>query len=215
MSGWFAYAPLTAKVFSPGHSTDYWTLAIFLSGIGIDRNGAEYCDHDSLHALQGHEDEPHAAAGVALPGDVGLVFVDDQPADRGADHADAGPLSWRALLRHAGRRLGRAVDALLLDLRPSGGLRAGAAGVRVCERDRPGIFAQGHVRISGDGGGVGGHRLHQPERLGAPHVHGGHGRGWQYVLCLRHHGDLGADGHQNLQLAGDDLGREGDLRRRR
>ncbi len=25
--GWFAYAPLTAKVFSPGHSTDYWTLA--------------------------------------------------------------------------------------------------------------------------------------------------------------------------------------------
>ncbi len=22
--GWFAYAPLTAKIFSPGHSTDYW-----------------------------------------------------------------------------------------------------------------------------------------------------------------------------------------------
>ena len=32
--GWFAYAPLTAKVFSPGHSTDYWTFAILLSGIG-------------------------------------------------------------------------------------------------------------------------------------------------------------------------------------
>jgi cytochrome c oxidase subunit I len=32
--GWFAYAPLTAKAFSPGHSTDYWTLAVFLSGIG-------------------------------------------------------------------------------------------------------------------------------------------------------------------------------------
>jgi cytochrome c oxidase subunit 1 len=31
---WFAYAPLTARVFSPGHSTDYWTLAVFLSGIG-------------------------------------------------------------------------------------------------------------------------------------------------------------------------------------
>ena len=25
--GWFAYAPLTARVFSPGHSTDYWTLS--------------------------------------------------------------------------------------------------------------------------------------------------------------------------------------------
>ena len=32
--GWFAYAPLTAMVFSPGHSTDYWTLAVVLSGIG-------------------------------------------------------------------------------------------------------------------------------------------------------------------------------------
>jgi len=32
--GWFAYAPLTARVFSPGHSTDYWTLSILLSGVG-------------------------------------------------------------------------------------------------------------------------------------------------------------------------------------
>lgn len=32
--GWWAYAPLTAKAFSPGHSTDYWTLAILLSGFG-------------------------------------------------------------------------------------------------------------------------------------------------------------------------------------
>src|SRR5260370_41259109 len=32
--GWCAYAPLRAKVFSPGHSTDYWTLSILRSGIG-------------------------------------------------------------------------------------------------------------------------------------------------------------------------------------
>ena len=32
--GWFAYAPLTARAFSRGNSTDYWTLAIFVSGIG-------------------------------------------------------------------------------------------------------------------------------------------------------------------------------------
>jgi cytochrome c oxidase subunit 1 len=32
--GWFAYAPLTAQVFSVGHSTDYWILGVFLSGIG-------------------------------------------------------------------------------------------------------------------------------------------------------------------------------------
>jgi cytochrome c oxidase subunit 1 len=32
--GWFAYAPLTARIFSPGHSTDYWILGVFLSGVG-------------------------------------------------------------------------------------------------------------------------------------------------------------------------------------
>src|SRR5438445_4156422 len=32
--GWFAYAPLTAQTFSPGHSSDYWTLALLVSGFG-------------------------------------------------------------------------------------------------------------------------------------------------------------------------------------
>src|SRR5260370_11077982 len=32
--GWFAYAPLTARTFSPGHATDYWALALIVSGFG-------------------------------------------------------------------------------------------------------------------------------------------------------------------------------------
>jgi len=32
--GWWAYAPLTALPFSPGHSTDYWTLSLLISGFG-------------------------------------------------------------------------------------------------------------------------------------------------------------------------------------
>jgi cytochrome c oxidase subunit I len=32
--GWFAYAPLTSKVFSLGHSTDFWTLGLLVSGFG-------------------------------------------------------------------------------------------------------------------------------------------------------------------------------------
>ena len=31
---WFAYAPLTERAFSPGHSTDYWALALIISGFG-------------------------------------------------------------------------------------------------------------------------------------------------------------------------------------
>ena len=33
-AGWFAYAPLTAKTFSRGHSSDYWTLSLLVSGFG-------------------------------------------------------------------------------------------------------------------------------------------------------------------------------------
>src|ERR1700739_3504799 len=31
--GWFAYAPLTSQTFSIGHSTDFWTLALLVSGV--------------------------------------------------------------------------------------------------------------------------------------------------------------------------------------
>jgi cytochrome c oxidase subunit I len=32
--GWFAYAPLTGRAFSRGHSTDYWILSLLLTSIG-------------------------------------------------------------------------------------------------------------------------------------------------------------------------------------
>jgi cytochrome c oxidase subunit 1 len=32
--GWFAYAPLTEKPFSPGHNVDYWALSLLANGIG-------------------------------------------------------------------------------------------------------------------------------------------------------------------------------------
>src|SRR5215472_12413142 len=33
-AGWWAYAPLGARAFSPGHSSDYWTLSLLVSGFG-------------------------------------------------------------------------------------------------------------------------------------------------------------------------------------
>jgi len=36
---WWAYAPLTARAFSPGHSSDYWTLAVLLGGFGSVATG--------------------------------------------------------------------------------------------------------------------------------------------------------------------------------
>src|SRR5271170_1470782 len=40
--GWFAYAPLTAKVFSLGHSTDFWTLSLLVSGFGSVGTGVNF-----------------------------------------------------------------------------------------------------------------------------------------------------------------------------
>jgi cytochrome c oxidase subunit I len=32
--GWFAYAPLTGRAFTPGNSTDYWNLSVLVAGFG-------------------------------------------------------------------------------------------------------------------------------------------------------------------------------------
>jgi cytochrome c oxidase subunit 1 len=32
--GWFAYAPLTSTAFTPGNATDYWNLAVLITGFG-------------------------------------------------------------------------------------------------------------------------------------------------------------------------------------
>src|SRR5262245_56959487 len=34
--GWFAYAPLTGRAFTPGNPTDYWNLAILVAGFGTN-----------------------------------------------------------------------------------------------------------------------------------------------------------------------------------
>ncbi|HEY4951109.1 MAG TPA: cytochrome c oxidase subunit I [Candidatus Acidoferrales bacterium] len=40
--GWWAYAPLTARAFSLGHSTDFWTLALLTSGVGSVGTGVNF-----------------------------------------------------------------------------------------------------------------------------------------------------------------------------
>ena len=39
---WWAYAPLTSRAFSPGHSTDYWTIGILISGFGSIATGVNF-----------------------------------------------------------------------------------------------------------------------------------------------------------------------------
>src|SRR3989454_7874995 len=39
--GWFAYAPLTGRAFSPGNSTDYWNLSILVMGFRSEEHTSE------------------------------------------------------------------------------------------------------------------------------------------------------------------------------
>ncbi len=140
--GWFAYAPLTAPAFSVGHSTDYWIIGILVSGFGSIGTALNIlttilcmrCPGMTLNRM------PLFAwmnGVMAVPG-----ADSDRPVDRGADHAADRPLPGRTFLRHAGGRLGRHLDAFLLDLRTSRGLYPGAAGVRDCFRSDSGFLAQ-------------------------------------------------------------------------
>ncbi|MGC2703009.1 MAG: cbb3-type cytochrome c oxidase subunit I, partial [Candidatus Acidiferrales bacterium] len=40
--GWWAYAPLTSRAFSVGHSADFWTLAVLATGIGSIGTGVNF-----------------------------------------------------------------------------------------------------------------------------------------------------------------------------
>ncbi len=128
--GWLAYAPLTSKRFlARAHDRLLGAVAL-ISRLRHRSARRSTSSPRILHALQGHDAVPHAAARLALSGDVRAGAARGQPAHRGADHAADRPLPGRALLRHPGRRLRGDLGALFLDLRPSRGLRAGDAGLR-------------------------------------------------------------------------------------
>ena len=61
----------------------------------------------------------------------------------------------------------------------------------------------------------GGHRVHQHERMGPSHVHRGDESEREYLLRAVDDGDRRADGNQDLQLAGDHVGRKDSFSRRR
>ena len=77
------------------------------------------------------------------------------------------------------------------------------------------LLEEADLRLSRHGLCHGRDRRGRLRRLGAPHVHGGHGRGREGLLHGRDDGHRGADRHQDLLLDRDHVGRLDPLRRRR
>ena len=211
--GWWAYAPLTAKAFSPGHNTDYWALSLIVDGIRHAGHGHQYSSPPSFSMR---------CRGMTLfrmPLFVWLMLVVS-----GLTLITITPLTAAQIMLIIDRYLGghffdtqaggsrHRVDALLLDLRPSRGLRSGASRLRHCKRNHSRLLAQSHLRLSGHGRGLGRHRLRQPDRVGAPHVHRRHDVGGQRVLRALHHDGRHSHRHQDLQLGCDHVGRQNPLR---
>src|SRR5580704_18031292 len=146
------------------------------------RNGDQPLRYHSVHALPGYGFGENAAARLAQSCDGGASDSRGEPAIRRPDHASDRSLSGWTFLRRAGGRFSRALDAFLLDLRPSGSICPGVAGLRVCVRNHPRVFAEGNLWLSRDGGGNHLDRLHWHERLGPPYVHYRHECGREYIF---------------------------------
>ncbi len=129
-AGWFSYAPLSEKAFSPGPGLDYWALALLLIA------GGSIGSAINLIVTIATERAPGMTmrlvplfVWMTLVTSVMIVFA--LPALAAVPgHAAERPAAARAFLRSGARRRAAAVAALLLDLRAPRGLYRRAARVR-------------------------------------------------------------------------------------
>src|SRR5499426_1205727 len=153
------------------------------------RHRAEPGHHHPDHAWA--RDDPGAHADLCV-GDADRLSDDPDdpaPAVRGPDHAAAGSLPGRPLLRHPSGRLRGDVAALLLVLRPPRGLPPDVARLRLRLRDHPRVLAQGPVRLHDDCDRHGVHRRGEPQCVGPPHVRGRDGGAAEHLLRGLHDAD--------------------------
>ena len=206
--GWFAYAPLTSLTFSPGHSTDYWTLSLLVSGFGSIGGAVNIittivclrCPGMTLGRMP-------LFVWLSLVMAVLVILA-------------IGPLSAAQMMLLIDRYLG----GHFFDTQAGGSatiwmhffwifghpevyvLVLPAFGI--ASEDHPGVLAKTDLRLCRHGRCHGLHRVHRDERLGASHVHDRHVIVGERLFRVDDDGDCGADGDQDLQLAGDDVGRQ-------
>ena len=117
--GWFAYAPLTAQTFSRGHSTDFWTLAVLVSGFGSIGTAINILTTILCLRCPGMKLGKMPLLAWLNLVMAGLVLLAIGPLTAAQIMLTLDRYLGCTFLRHPGRRFGRGVDALLLDLRPS------------------------------------------------------------------------------------------------
>ena len=210
--GWFAYAPLTAKAFSKGHSTDYWTISLLVAGIGsigaainiVTTTLCMRCPGMTLGRMPLVVWLNFVSAGMVLIVMTPLTAAQIMLLlDRylGAHFFDTQAGGSAVLWQHFFWIFGHPeVYVLML---PGFGFASEIIPV-FSRKTMFGYSAMVGATVAIGFLGVG--------RVGPPHVHHRDVVDGEHVLHDRHHGRRRADGDQDLQLDRDDVGRQDPLR---
>ena len=205
-AGWTVYAPLSTSG-HPGPAMDFAILSLHLAGASSILGAINFIT--TIFNMRAPGMTLHkmplfvwSRAGDGLP--AAAVAAG---AGRRHHHAADRPQLRHHVLQCGRRRRPAALSAPVLVLRPPRGLHPDPAGLRHDQPGRVDLLAEAGVRLPRHGLRHGRHRLHRLHRLGAPHVHVRHGRRRAGLLRVRHHGDRGADGREDLLLDRHHVGR--------
>ena len=140
-AGWFDYVPLASRTYDPGHAIDFYCLGIIFNGIASTLTAGQFIVTIFKSRAPGMSlNRMPLFCFAFLAASFGLLFA--LPVlSRGHDHALPRPQRRHALLRRRARRLGAALAAPVLVLRPPRGLHPDRPRVRDRDRDHPGVHA--------------------------------------------------------------------------
>ena len=146
--GWYAYAPLTSAMYSPGIGADMWIMGLVLSGLGTILGGVNFVTTIFCMRAPGMTmfRMPIFTWNALLTSDAGPAGLPG--AGRRAAGAGDRPQPRLACLRRLQRR-GHLVAEPVLVLRPSRGLYPRVALLRHRYRDLAGVQPQAAVRLQG------------------------------------------------------------------
>ena len=214
-AGWFSYVPLSLKQYSATNGQEAWIYMVHLTGLSSIIGAINFIAtiHNMRAPGMGWGRMPLFVWTILIYAYLIIVALTSPRRDR--DDAAAGPQLRHRLLRSGAGRLGAALAAPVLVLRAPRGLHPRAAGVRRLLRDPAGVRPQADLRLQGDRGGHGRHRLPRHARVGAPHVRDADVDRRARVLHALELHHRRADGREDLQLDRDAVARHGRVDDRR
>ena len=169
-AGWFSYVPLSLKQYSGTNGQEAWIYMVHLTGLSSIIGAINFIAtiHNMRAPGMGWGRMPLFVWTILIYAYLIIVALTSL----------AATVTMLLLDRNFGTtffdpsagRLGAALAAPVLVLRAPRGLHPRAAGVRRLLRDPAGLRPQADLRLQGDRGRHGRHRLPRHARVGAPHV---------------------------------------------